>query len=184
MNYKDVKSLIDLDNESLYFSLCKGIQDSTHIEKLTQLFKLTTQKYFILFEGEVFLTKRNQSLENPEGYNVIQYILPSVRSVYIQFFIETPTLFKWNIPGSHSQLRLELFQLQFSLSEYLNYLSLQYKKNYKSLDDFQHIDRESEILRLIVEDYLSSKVSYVLSVPFSEIQKEIRDSKIDKQLEI
>jgi len=185
MSKKDINSLSELDSESIYFSLCRGISDSTHIDKLTQMFKITTTKYWQLFESSEFKTKRNKSSEFPDGYNVIQYILPTVRSAYIKFFIETPTLFKpISFTGSHAQLRLELFQLQFNLVEFLNHLSEKYKSNFDKLDDFKNINKESEVLRLIVEDYLSSKVSYVLSVPHSEIQKEIRDSKIHKQLEI
>ena len=80
--------------------------------------------------------------------------------------------------------RLELFQLQFNLVEFLTFLSDKYKKNHNILNDFINIDTDSELLTLIVEDYIASKISYILSLNVSNIQKEIRDVKISKQLDI
>ena len=80
--------------------------------------------------------------------------------------------------------RLELFQLQFNLVEFLNFISDKFKKNHNILNDFKNLDTDGEILTLIVEDYLASKVSYILSLNVSNIQKEIRDVKISKQLDI
>ena len=57
-------------------------------------------------------------------------------------------------------------------------------KNHYVLDDFKNLDTDSEILTLIVEDYMASKISYVASVKQSDIQREIRDIKISKHLEI
>jgi hypothetical protein len=180
----EITSLKQLDHEPTYFSICKGLKDSKDIEKLTLLFKEVTTKYYYFFEYPEFIEKKYPSEDKPEGYNVLQYILPTIRSVYIKFFIDTPTLFKFNIPGNHSQYRLELFQLQFNLLEFVEVLSKKYIQNHKKLNDFENIDQDSEILRLIVDNYVSQKVQFVLSVPYNDLQSEIRDSIINKQLEI
>ena len=52
------------------------------------------------------------------------------------------------------------------------------------MNDFKNLDTDGEILTLIVEDYIASKISYILSLNVSNIQKEIRDIKISKQLDI
>lgn len=80
--------------------------------------------------------------------------------------------------------RLELFQLQFNLVEFLTFISDKFKKNHNILNDFKNLDTDGEILTLIVEDYIASKISYILSLNVSNIQKEIRDVKISKQLDI
>ena len=80
--------------------------------------------------------------------------------------------------------RLELFQLQFNLVEFLIFISDKFKKNHNILNDFKNLDTDGEILTLIVEDYIASKISYILSLNVSNIQKEIRDIKISKQLDI
>ena len=40
--------------------------------------------------------------------------------------------------------RLELFQLQFNLVEFLTFLSDKYKKNHNILNDFINIDTDSD----------------------------------------
>lgn len=180
MNFKDAKSLKDLDNELLYNTLCQGVNDQSHVTHLKDLFKDTTTLHYHLFDSPVFTEKKNKTEDNPEGYNLLEYILPSVRRAYSKFFINPPSIF--NNPNSYS--RLELFQLQFNLQELLNSISDKFIKNVDCLNDFQFLDIDSELLTLIIEDYLASKVKYVSSVNSFDIQKEIRDIKITKHLEI
>jgi hypothetical protein len=80
--------------------------------------------------------------------------------------------------------RLELFKLQFNLVEFLTFLSEKFINNYDKLEDFKNLDTDSEILTLIVEDYTSSKISYISSMHASDIPSEIRDIKISKHLNI
>ena len=47
-----------------------------------------------------------------------------------------------------------MFQLQFNLVEFLTFLSDKYIKNHNKLNDFKNLDTDSEILTLIVEDYI------------------------------
>ena len=80
--------------------------------------------------------------------------------------------------------RLELFQLQFELEDFLKFLSNKFKKNHNILDDFENLDKYSELLTLIVEEYKASKVSFVASVHSGEIESEIRDIKLTRHLSI
>ena len=77
-----------------------------------------------------------------------------------------------------------MFQLQFNLVEFLTFLSDKYIKNHNKLNDFKNLDTDSEILTLIVEDYIASKISYISSMHASDIPVEIRDIKISKHLNI
>jgi hypothetical protein len=180
MGFKDAKSLKEFDNDSLYDALCKGINDQNHINHLKDLYKDTTTLYYHLFDHSVFTEMNNKTDENPDGNNLLEYILPTVKRAYSKFFINTPSIFN-NI---NANFRLELFQLQFNLQEFLKFISDKFIKNHQVLDDFKNLDTDSEILTLIVEDYMASKISYVASVKQTDIQKEIRDIKISKHLEI
>jgi hypothetical protein len=180
MNFKDAKSLKELDNDLLYNTLCQGVNDITHINHLKDLFKDTTTIHYHLFDNSIFTEKKNKTEDNPDGYNLLEYILPSVRRAYSKFFINPPSMFN----NSNHYSRLELFQLQFNLQELLNCISEKFVRNVDCLCDFQFLDTDSELLTLIIEDYLASKVKYVSSVNSFDIQKEIRDIKITKHLEI
>jgi hypothetical protein len=171
----DFKSLADLDNEVLYNTLCGGVNKPEDIKHLKDLFKYTTTLHYDLFTDPIFFEKKDV-----DSNIVIEYVLPTLRRAYSKFFINTPGIFS----TSNYQNRLELYQLQFNLREFLEFLSNKFLKNYTKLNDFENLDTNSEILTLIVEDYIGSKVSYVASVPVDEIQKEIRDIKLSRHLSI
>lgn len=180
MNFKDVKSLKEFDNDMLYDILCKGISHPDDISHLKELFKDTTTLHYHLFDNPFFTEKKNKTEENPDGDNLLEYVLPTVRRAYSKFFINPPGI----LTSSIENKRLELFQLQFNLVEFLTFLSEKFIKNHDKLDDFKNLDTDSEILTLIVEDYISSKISYIASMHTSDIPKEIRDIKISRHLEI
>jgi hypothetical protein len=180
MNFKDAISLKELNNDDLYEVLCRGVREEQNVNHLKDLYKDTTTLHYRLFDDPIFTERKNKTEENPEGNNLIEYILPSLTRVYSKFFINPPSIFL----NSNYLPRLELFQLQFNLIEFLEVLSKKFKKNYECLKDFKNLDTDSEILTLIVEDYVASKVSYVTSIKNSDIQKEVRNIKISKHLEI
>lgn len=180
MNFKDAKSLSEFDNDALYTALTRGVRDEKDLSHLMDLYKDTTKLHYSLFDDDIFIQKKNISEDNPDGNNLLEYILPSVTRVYSKFFINPPSIFS----NSNFLPRLELFQLQFNLQEFLIFLSKKFKSNHNCLSDFENLDTDSEILTLIVEDYVASKVSFVTSINNSEIQKEIRNIKISKHLEI
>jgi len=178
---RDFKSLKDLDNENVYKSLCGGINNPEDVKHLLDLYKDATNLHYDLFTDPIFFEKKE-----PDSSSIIEYILPTIRRAYSKFFINTPSIFI-NVSNYGSQIknhRLELYQLQFNLREFLEFLSNKFIKNYDKLNDFENLDTNSEILTLIVEDYIGSKVSYVSSVPSDEIQKEIRDIKLSRHLSI
>lgn len=169
------KSLVELDNEILYSALCGGISNPEDVKHLKDLFKDATTLHYDLFTDPIFFEKKDT-----DSNIVIEYVLPTLKRAYSKFFINTPGIFSTSI----HQNRLELYQLQFNLREFLEFLSNKFLKNYDKLNDFENLDTNSEILTLIVEDYIGSKVSYVASVPVDEIQKEIRDIKLSRHLSI
>lgn len=177
-----LKSLVDLDNEILYSTLCGGINNPEDVKHLKDLFKDATTLHYDLFTDPIFYKK----IEGPESNSVIQYILPTIRRAYSKFFINTPSIFS-SANSYSSQIknyRLELYQLQFNLREFLEFLSKKFLINYDKLNDFENLDTNSEILTLIVEDYIGSKVSYVSSISVDDLQKEIRDIKLSRHLSI
>jgi len=180
MDFKDSKSLKEFDNDRLYDALCKGISHPDDISHLKDLFKDTTLLHYHLFDNPIFIEKRNKTEENPEGNHLLEYILPTIRRAYSKFFINPPSI----LVSSVENKRLELFQLQFNLVEFLTFLSDKYIKNHNKLNDFKNLDTDSEILTLIVEDYIASKISYISSMHASDIPVEIRDIKISKHLNI
>jgi hypothetical protein len=180
MDFKDSKSLKEFDDDNLYNALCKGIFHPDDISHLKDLFKDTTTLHYHLFDDPIFTEKRNKTEDNPDGNNLLEYILPTIRRAYSKFFINPPNM----LVSSIENKRLELFQLQFNLVEFLTFLSDKYKKNHNILDNFINIDTDSELLTLIVEDYIASKIIYILSLNVSNIQKEIRDIKISTKLDI
>ena len=180
MDFKDSKSLKEFDNDRLYDVLCKSLSHPDDILHLKDLYKDTTTLHYHLFDDPIFTEKRNKTEDNPEGSNLLEYILPTIRRAYSKFFINPPNM----LVSSIESKRLELFQLQFNLVEFLTFISDKFKKNHNILNDFKNLDTDGEILTLIVEDYIASKISYILSLNVSNIQKEIRDIKISKQLDI
>jgi hypothetical protein len=180
MDFKDSKSLKEFDNDALYDVLCKGLNNPDDILHLKDLYKDTTCLHYHLFDNPIFIEKKNKTEDNPEGNNLLEYILPSIRRAYSKFFINPPSI----LVNSIENKRLELFKLQFNLIEFLTFLSDKYINNCEILNDFKNLDKDSEILTLIVEDYIASKISYICSINSSDIPSEIRDIKISKHLDI
>lgn len=180
MDFKDSKSLSEFHNEKLYDALCKGVNNEEDISSLKKLFETTTLLHWNLFDVPIFNDGFDKTKENPDGTNLLEYILPTLKRVYSKFYINPPSI----LLQSSGTKRLELFQLQFDLVDFLTFLSSKFSKNSKILDDFQNLDKCIELFTLIVDDYLASKVSHILSMKVSNIQTEIRDIKISTKLDI
>lgn len=165
---KNWKSLSEFDDVDIFRPLIKGIKDENQQQQLTKLFQKACQEYSDLFTDDFWF--QNYYNESP-----IEYILPTIRRVYASFFIQTPTLFK------AGDKRLELFQLQFNLEEFLKEISAKLEKNIKNLEDFNHLDLASTVLQLIVDNYVAEKVQ--LSLVYNPTS-EIRDIKLQGQLKI
>jgi hypothetical protein len=179
-----IKSLKDI-SEQVLSSLSSVIVpsgiDVEHSKKLRSIFEDTIQNYSHLFEDKVFTRVSDE-------HSVIEYILPTIKRAYSKFYIKVPGVFELQnnskMDTKYQKRRLELFQLQFDLKDFLTFLSLKFKSNCDILEDFKNLDKESEILTLIVEDYIVSKIRFVSSVNFSDIEREIRSIKLERHLEI
>ena len=172
--FSNSKHLSELNSDELFIVLCQGIHHPDDVSHLMDLFKDTTTIYSSIFDVEPFVN--NVSENDPDSVNLLEYILPSVKRAYSKFFI--------NPPGLLNNERLDLYRLQFNLQEFLMFLKDKFIENQKSLDNFKFLDTNSEILTLIVEEYVASKISYVASVKMSNVKEEIRDIKISKHLKI
>ena len=170
--FSDSKYLSELNNDELFIVLCHGVYNQDDISHLMDLFKDTTTTYSSIFDVVPFINKNDVS----DDVNLLEYILPSVKRAYSKFFI--------NPPGLLNNERLDLYKLQFNLQEFLLFLRDKFIENYKSLENFKFLDTNSEILTLIIEEYVASKISYVSSIKMSNIKEEIRDIKISKHLKI
>lgn len=167
-------SLQDNDNDEVYGVMLQGIIESSLSDQLLGLYQDTCRIHYHLFEDDFFKQKFFSS-EDKDGDNILSYILPSVRRVFVTFFMNVPTLFE-NDPK-----RKELFQLQFDLEEFLTELSNKLKNNITILDNFKNLDRGSEILQLIVNDYVASKIK---KSRVNNPTQVIREIKIEKHLKI
>lgn len=176
MTVNDIKSIRELDNDYMYDLLCKGIVDYDLQVQFKKICKITITQFYHLFDIESFTTKRYPTENIPEGYNALVYVLPTLKRVFSKFFIKTPEIFE----NPYYTNKLELFKLHFDLVEFLEFFSKKFDKNWNCLVDFEYLDPVSEVLTLIVQDYVAQKVNLVQSTPQSEITSIIRDKKIDK----
>jgi hypothetical protein len=159
----DKKSFIDLYKEEHYRkaivdALCQGI-DAQYIPSFKSLLEYVITKYD-LFDRDEF--KGALYLDEDE---TLDLILPAVKRVFGKIFIDPPTLFKDSsyvkIPES---LRYKLFMMYFNADEFIDYLIDMFIRSKDCLQHFEHIDRTSETLTLIVDNYVAGLVQRVRDV--------------------
>ncbi len=158
------KSFIELYKEEHYRkaivdALCQGIH-SQYIPSFKSLLEYVITDKYDLFDRDEF--KSSLYLDEDETLNLI---LPAVRRVFGKIFIDPPTLFKDSsyvkIPES---LRYKLFIMYFNADEFIDYLVDMFIKSKDCLQHFEHIDRTSETLTLIVDNYVAGLVQRVRDV--------------------
>jgi hypothetical protein len=182
----DKKSFIDLYKEEHYRkaivdSLCQGI-DNKYINSFKSLLEYVITDKYELFDREEF--KGALYLDEDE---TLDLILPAVRRVFGKVFIDPPTLFKDVNYGRTlpENLRYKLFMMYFNPDEFIDYLVGMFIKSKDCLQHFEHIDRTSETLTLIVDNYVAGLVQRVRDVENHQeaidgIMKQIkRDDVID-----
>lgn len=175
MTFDNIKSIKELDREQVYDAIVRGLDDD-HKEQFLKYCKMTLTEYHQLFDIESFTTKRYPTDNLPQGYNALEYVLPTLKRVYFKFFIKTPEIFD----NPYFKNKLELFQLHFDLVDFLKFFSKKYDKNWNCLEGFEYLDPVSEVLTLIVQEYVAQKVHIVQSTPQNEITSRIREKKIEK----
>jgi hypothetical protein len=137
-------------------SLCKGI-DNQYIHSFTSLMNYIIEEKYNLFDREEF--KKSLYLEEDE---TLDLILPAVRRVFGKIFIDPPTLFKET--GYNSGSRYKLFTMYFNIDDFVDYLIDMFIKSKDCLQHFEHIDRTSETLTLIVDNYVAGLVQRVIDI--------------------
>jgi hypothetical protein len=155
------KSFLDLYKDEHYKkaiidALCQGI-DSEHLYSFKSLLEYVVTEKYHLFDREEF--KGALYLEEDE---TLDLILPAVRRVFGKIFIDPPTLFKET--GYNNGHRYKLFTMYFNADEFIDYLIDMFYKSKDCLQHFEHIDRTSETLTLIVDNYVASLVQKVIDI--------------------
>jgi hypothetical protein len=128
--------------------------------------------------------KRFSNIEDTSESNdeITELVLPAVRRVWSKVFIEPPGIFKAShfetIPGFNK--RLTYFQLLFSIDKFIDYLYDSLNKNMSILNYFEYLDRSSELLTLIVDNYIAMLINKVSKS--ENLEMDIRDERINKIL--
>lgn len=117
--------------------------------------------------------------------DTLDLVLPSVRRVFGKVFIDPPKIFVTDpsiaaVKGYKEDGRLELFRLHFDIDEFLDYFLEYLLLTKDSLIKFEYIDRTSETLTLIVDNYIAKLVRFVLDS--NDIKCDIRDMKIKRMV--
>ena len=177
------KNIVDLLKEEKYRkvlteSLTSVITES-YLPAFIEVIDYVIDKKFHLFQIEEF--------ENSFYYDddsTLDLVLPSVRRVFAKVFIDPPSLFK----GDTEKQRYQLFILYFNIDEFIEYLIDMMIKCKKSLEYFENIDRTSETLTLIVDNYIAGLVKMVrksedIEEDIKRVQKKInRENNISEIL--
>ena len=155
------KSFLDLYKDDYYKNaitdaLCQGI-GTEYIKSFKELVKYVVDEKYHLFDREEF--KGALYLDEDE---TLDLILPAVRRIFGKIFIDPPTLFKET--GYNTGSRYKLFTMYFNPDEFIDYLIDMFIKSKDCLQHFEHIDRTSETLTLIVDNYVASLVQRVLDI--------------------
>jgi hypothetical protein len=155
------KSLLEIYKDEQYKkaiiqSLCQGI-DSQHIYSFKALLEYVIDKKYYLFDREEF-----KGSLYPDEDETLHLVLPAVRRVFGKVFIDPPTLFKET--GYNNGHRYKLFTMYFNADEFIDYLIDMFIKSKDCLQHFEHIDRTSETLTLIVDNYVADLVQRVLNI--------------------
>jgi len=154
------KSFLDLYKDYHYRkaiidALCNGI-GSQYLYSFKSLLEYVIDKKYHLFDREEF--KGALYLDEDE---TLDLVLPSIRRVFGKVFIDRPTLFN---ESGYDNSRYKLFTMYFNADEFIDYLIEMFIKSKDCLQHFEHIDRTSETLTLIVDNYIAGLVQKVINI--------------------
>ena len=164
------KSVLDMRTDEAFRklmidALSNGLGDKKQL--LVDILEYVVDQKLYLFENKDF-----EGTMYDEEDQMVDLILPCVRRIFAEVFINPPTLFK--------DKRLEYFQLLFDVDEFIEYLELIVPKMKKSLELLESLDRTSKTLELIVDNYVANLVERTRGR--EDIIADIRDLKIKKTL--
>lgn len=145
----------ELYKRELFKALSKGIDPKYQVQFLELLDYIVTTKLkdFDIPElkGELY----------PDEDDISDLVLPAIRRVFGKVYTQPPPIFLGiNDPDS---VRLKLFQLNFNIDEFIEYFIDMLKRTKLSLLEFDYIDRTTQTLELIVDNYIAKLVKNVLS---------------------
>jgi hypothetical protein len=164
-------SLKEFDTEEYILLITKSM-DEDNSNKFKLVIKDLIDNYHQYFNDEFFTKEVTYGSKNVFYIkdNILSLVIPFIRKVYSKFFINIPSLF--------SDGRLKIFQYKFNLNEIVPFFKDKISKNLHILDDFENIDRYSNILSIICEDFVAMKISEVQEI--SDIKSTLRDLKIEE----
>lgn len=176
---------IDLSSTGLYSDVryfLEGINDEGLRDRLASICREYEEKYKQIFTDKFF----DEELSEREGLCRRGMIYPAMRVIFYKFYVDPPPIFtSYSLESdkftNSNPDRLRLFQEQFNLGEFLLYLKDKMIKNIHCLDDFENLSPETELISLIISNYVALKVKYVQNFRGS-INREVRDLKINKIL--
>ncbi len=122
--------------------------------------------------------------ENCSLYNLI---LESFRKVHDKVFIHTPDIFNTSMYHFHQlseikSKRLDYYKISFDIKHYVSYLKDIIEKNKNSLDGFTSLDKPTELMNLIVDNYIAMMIDKVNNINKEDLDSEIRNIKLNKIL--
>lgn len=149
--------------DAIINSLCQGISNA-YISDFKKMLTYVIDEKYKLFDRDEF--KGCLYIDEDE---TLDLILPSVRRVFGKIFLSPPTLFNGvNTTPGVSQISQQLdvkrytfFVLNFDIDEFIDYLINMFIGCKDILKDFEHIDRTSDTLTLIVDNYIAGLVQKV-----------------------
>lgn len=164
------KSVLDMRTDEVFRklmidALSNGLGDKKQL--LVDILEYVVDQKLYLFENVEF-----EGTMYDEEDQMVDLILPCVRRIFAEVFINPPTLFK--------EKRLEYFQLLFDIDEFVDYFLVIVPKMKKSLELLESLDRTSKTLELIVDNYVANLVERTRGR--EDIVADIRDLKIKKTL--
>ena len=170
------KKFIELLKQDLYK---KSLIDSMIININDEDLKLNLKsdlEYVISNRLDVFENINGGYFDGDEEDEIETLIIPSIRRAWSMVFINKPTLF------NAEDKRLELFQLYWDVDEFVDYVLDILPKVKHCLDNFENLDRSSQTLELIVQNYINGLIEKCRNKGPEQIKIEIRDLKIKKTL--
>lgn len=175
-NFLDIHKSQDY-KEAIIDALTGGISEEWQ-EYYEMVMNYVIDKKYHLFLTDSF---KGQLYEGDD--DILDLILPSVRRVFGKVFVDPPKVFMANptvssVKGYKDDGRLELFRLHYDIDEFLDYFIEMINKSKNCLIMFTHIDRTSQTLEIIVDNYIASLINKVLNS--DDIKSDIRDLKLKR----
>jgi hypothetical protein len=136
----------------LFNVLIKGIDQRYHKDFLDIL-------EYVVSKSDLFnITEIKTELYAGED-NIDDLILPSVRRVFGKVYTQPPPMF---LSSTDDGLRLKMFQLSFDIDEFIDYFIDMIKTSKSVLSQFKYLDKTTQTLELIVDNYIAKLVKDVL----------------------